>query len=125
MIFRAVSMPMMLLSELYLKLQAKLACFTHMNHGTVTCLSCVIRLLLCCIGAVLLRSSGPLVGGVLSDHFGWRSTFIFTTCMAGAVILPLLLLFLPGELHGMQDSILGKALQVTIVTTVHNLAFLW
>jgi predicted MFS family arabinose efflux permease len=49
------------------------------------------------VPAVLLHCSGPLVGGVLSDHFGWRSTFIFTTCMAGAVILPLLLFFLPGE----------------------------
>lgn len=52
--------------------------------------------LLCC---ALLPCSGPLLGGVLSDHFGWRSTFIFTTCMAGVVILPLLLFFLPGELR--------------------------
>ncbi|WIA12850.1 hypothetical protein OEZ85_006476 [Tetradesmus obliquus] len=61
--------------------------FAPCERGTALGISSVPPL----VGPVI----GPLLGGVLSDHFGWRSTFIFTTCMAGVVILPLLLFFLP------------------------------
>ncbi|GAX74294.1 hypothetical protein CEUSTIGMA_g1743.t1 [Chlamydomonas eustigma] len=41
---------------------------------------------------------GPLLGGGLSEAYGWRSTFIFLSVFAGVIVLPLVLFMLP-ETH--------------------------
>lgn len=42
---------------------------------------------------------GPLLGGVLSQNYGWRSTFICLAVFAGAVVLPLLVIVVPETLQ--------------------------
>lgn len=51
-------------------------------------------LLLQLVGPLL----GPLLGGVLSQVWGWRSTFICLVVFCGGVVAPLLLLLVP-ETH--------------------------
>lgn len=41
---------------------------------------------------------GPLLGGALSQWFGWRSCFIALAAFGGAIVLPLLVLVVP-ETH--------------------------
>lgn len=50
-------------------------------------LMCVL-LLRCCV----LPAVGPLLGGVLSQLYGWRSTFICLAVFAGGIVMPLLVL---------------------------------
>lgn len=47
-----------------------------------------VLLLRCCV----LPAVGPLLGGVLSQLYGWRSTFICLAVFAGGIVMPLLVL---------------------------------
>lgn len=48
---------------------------------------------------LLLHAAGPILGGALSQAFGWRATFIMILMFCGVVILPMLVFGLPETHH--------------------------
>jgi len=80
-------------------------------------------------GSAMAFGLGPIVGGLISEYFGWNGLFA-VTCLVIAV-LPLLLRFLPHEerLNHHKFDLLGAALTIvnaaTLLIAVTQQSFVW
>ncbi|MEC0231891.1 MFS transporter [Paenibacillus alba] len=80
-------------------------------------------------GSAMAFGLGPIVGGLISEYFGWNGLFAVTCCVL--VVLPLLLRLLPKDSQPQTASfdIWGAALTivhtVTLLTAVTQQSFVW
>jgi predicted MFS family arabinose efflux permease len=78
----------------------------------------------CVVLVVLfLPAVGPLLGGVLSQMYGWRSTFICLAVFAGGVVMPLLVLVVSTAADGLVDCAMSCAMWHCVgVTSTYSCA---